>query len=554
MYGYVVTEIDLPRMNKPSEGLVIRVRGGMHGKERRPVAALAPNFLRAGNLPFVRPRPDLDAPVNKIAGSIHRFGRELPPAKPGRMTDFLNFAKFLIRKKFPVLPADTTYSVDHWLSKYTKAEQAQFRELIRDSVVVTAKRLRNKSFIKDEPHNEPKMPRIINAYTDAAKAICGDIQHVLDEAVYKLPFSVKHMNVNERPRAVAEKFGLEPVDGTDFSAMEAHHEGVRAKIRIYWKKHVGQNLPFIDEYMKIVRAKSEGINVSEFKDVIVQVVGRLMSGDCSTSSDNFVLNICLILYMLWKSVYPDLPLREAVEKVWEWPMFAEGDDGIFKHFDILPGLVEELGLAFKKDDYPHFGMASFCGIIADPDELINITDPRKVLADFPVLSRRYMACSEAKMRQLMRAKAMSYLVCYSGCPIIDPYCRYVLRATRGVDVRSLSGKMGYWDNALLEQALTEKPWLQARPISPATRRLVERVYQISNRTQMLWESEFETRDVLMPLDVAEPEAPPKWMEFSRDYVDQVGWTPRHHEALDAGELGLPHRIPQLSVLFEPSHC
>jgi hypothetical protein len=469
------------------------------------------------------------------------------------MSDFLNFSKFLIRKKFPVLPADTQYSTEHWMDgKYTEKQKAEFRKLLEDPRVLTAKDLLNKSFLKDEAHDVPKNPRGINAYTDRAKVFCGAIQHQLDEAIYKLPWAVKHMDVSERPKMLKELFGESPVSGTDYTAMEAHHEGMRAKIRVYWKQWVGQLLPHMKTYLEIVKAKAYGVNECEFKGVKASLKGRLMSGDCSTSSDNLVLNICLTLYMLWKSVYNQLPLAEAVEKVCQWPFKAEGDDGIFKYFEIKKGLIEDMGLLFKKDDYPHFGMASFCGIVADPLELINVTNPLKVLADFSVLPRRYMAAGIAKVKQLMRAKAMSYLVCYSGCPIIDPFCRYVLRATRGIDVTGARAEMGWWQGRALDSALKAKVWQQERPIAQTTRSLVDVLYNISEQQQRTIEQRANELVDLAPIDVGTVEPPKAWVEYSVDYVDSFGWAPRPHPALSLPFLKVQKRS-KLCVHFEPSH-
>jgi len=557
-------------MNEHVDNIAVRVRsGGDKVDDHRPVGHFFGPYVGVESKPAVaRPRPDLKSPDSFIAGSLHRFGRKLPPSRPEVRARFLKFSKVLIQMFFPVLSSDTDVSFDSWAMKcdYTQAQIGGFAEWINGQVVLTEKDLRNKGFIKCESYAEYKYPRTINSYSDKAKAYCAPIQAQLDSAIYGTPWSVKKMDVSERPRLLQRLFGDRPVAGTDFSSMEAHFDEEFAKIRVFWKEWVGQKLPGIAEYMKIVKAKSYGRNVTSTPDVDVQVDGKLMSGDCSTSSDNFVLDLCIIMFLCAETKYPQLSLRERVRRVVaEVPAVFEGDDGLFSCVKINPKVIEDLGVYLKLDYYDHFSEASFCGIVADRHTLTNTTNPYKVIADFAVLDPKYGSYSDGKKMDLLRAKALSYAYQYQECPVVTSFARYVLRATRGRDVRWTLREADAYHRPILEKAIgsprcnqaLDLGWKQPLSIGLGTRKVVEDAFKFPIDDQIACERYFDKLNDLQPI---QPPCsfPQLWVDHAEMYVRPLGSYvdfPKYHDVglvrqvRRAGSLG-ECRVDRLRVVLQ----
>jgi len=487
--------------------------------DRRPVGYFyGPYVGGGGEVRVVRPRPDLKSPDNCIAASMHRFGRKMPKSDARLRKRYLDFAKCFIRYFFPVLPSNTDVSFENWSadSKYTKGEISAFAQLVSDSCGLVHEDLLNKSFIKCESYNTYKFPRAINSYTDKAKAYCAPIQSVLDHAIYGLPWSVKMKDTSCRPAMMKELFGDSPVCGTDFSSMEAHFEEEFAEVRCFWKQWVGQKLPCIKDYIRVVRAKSLGVNLSRFKDVDVELMGKLMSGDCSTSSDNFVLDMTIIFFLCSETKYPHLPVLERVKRiVVDVKALFEGDDGIFTRVDIDQDIIDRLGIYLKLDKYEHFSEASFCGIVADRVNLVNTTDPFKILADFALLDPKYGQYRADKKIDLLRAKAMSYGFQFQNCPVISAFADYVLRVTRGRDVRWTLREADAYHRPILERAMK---WDRLRgPVKIETRQVMERAFGLSVGDQIACENYF---DALMRLEPIQPPCnfPELWQTHAEMFV------------------------------------
>jgi hypothetical protein len=323
---------------------------------------------------------------------------------------------------------------------------------------------------------------------------------------------------------MADLFGDSPVNGTDFSSMEAHFEQHFAEIRIYWKEWVGQKLPCIKKYMKVVREKSLGVNLSKFKDVDVEVMSKLMSGDCSTSSDNFVLDLCIIFFLCSETKYPQLTTLQRVKRVVrDVKALFEGDDGIFTQVPIAQDLIDRLGVNLKLDKYDHFSEASFCGLVADPVTLVNTTDPRKVLADFGVMDPKYGDYSDRRKYGLMRSKAMSYAYQFRACPVVTSFSRYVLRATKGQDVGWTLREVGGYHRQTLRKA---QAWCGENKddvplISAESRTVVERHFGLSVDDQIACEAYFDSLDVLQPI---QPPCsfPELWCDHAEKFVLRRG--------------------------------
>jgi len=513
-----VGEVTLPPINPPAASLRVKVH--RHGEPRKHVVELYRLYLEEGGKPAaVRPRPDLFDEVNKVASAMHRFGREMPVGNRNVRRRFLRFSKHFIRRHFTPIPGDVDATMDEWLrnSNYSQAEADELRRILKEFPMIRESDFVAESFIKDEAYPEYKYPRSINAYNALIKGYCGAIQHLLDKALFSCKWSVKFDDMKRRAERLRDLFSGKPVSVNDSSSFEAHHEREFAKLRIYWKAWIGQRLPGFMDFMTQAASKANDVNIASFKGVKVSIEERLFSGDMSTSSDNFVLNLCLTMFVLAESLYPDLGVAEQVTRVSEWPAVFEGDDGIFERFTVREGLLAELGVLWKKEDHERFEDAAFCQIRVDPETLTMVADPMKILADFGCLGRQYFNCRDQRKLELLRCKAMSFAVAYENCPVVHEFCHYVMRATRGMDVRWALDRSDRYRRSEFQRAVATKPWLRVPVVPDNARAMVAKHFGVSVETQLRYEQLFRSRDELGPYPLWS-EVHPHWRDFAERYA------------------------------------
>lgn len=480
------------------------------------------------------PTPDLDDPFGQIAGLMHRVGRKMPEGNRAERRRFLTFAKMFIKHYIPPLPANHDMSFDTWAaqSSYPKWKIDAMREMARDNTI-NAKKLLNKCFTKSECYASMKYPRGIFSYTDDSKALVAPIQWVLDKWMYKyLPWNVKQVDVSERGRILAMLFGDGPVSGTDFTSFEAHHADEFAELRCFWKDWILKDHELRDAYMKVVRAKSLGVNRMRFKYFDATLPQTLMSGDSSTSSDNLILNMMVIFYLAAQTLMPHASLSHQIRALpHRFKARFEGDDGIFSRCEFSPELVRDLGLNLKINHFSHFSEASFCGIVADPDNFLNLCDPIKVLATFGWFERRQVMLGEAKKLSILKAKALSLLHCYPAAPVVSALSKYVIRVLRHVDYRSGLEKLDPWKREQFLMWEYEKRVPEAQ-VTAKAREIVERNFGLSIDKQIEIESYFDSCQDIRPFwfdDVF----PASWVRFADESrFDEWSFPPRDVEAFD----------------------
>jgi hypothetical protein len=496
------------------------VRGDLELEEHRPVGAFAPCWVGVpGEVQAVRPRPDLQSRDSAIAGAAHRFACEMPARDPLVVGRFMEFARCFIKARFPRAPADTDVSIEAWLAgaPYTKVRKAQLLKLFADKQCVYGQDYHNKSFIKCESYDTYKAPRPINSYSDESKAQVGPYAHAADEAIFSTKYFVKHVDVRERPVRLRDTFGTRRVKGTDFSSMEAHHYEDYAELSLIWQSHVLRDVSGASSYVSLLEEMCMGVNKCEFKSVTVETVQRLMSGKMTTSSDNGVLNLCLLKFLLVESNNPGLSVEGMMECEDNYDVLVEGDDGIFDDALINSELVSSLGLKLKLDSYESFSDASFCGILSDPESLENVTNPYKAMADFAVLDPKWLRSSDSTKADLVRAKALSYAYVYRGAPVITALAHFAMRATSGRDVSWTLRTADAYQHHLLSAALKEQAWKQRQDVTMSARILVEKVYGMTIQEQIAVESYLDSLNGLTPINPP-CSFPDLWVKHAADYV------------------------------------
>lgn len=441
---------------------------------------------------------------NKVAACMHRFGREMPIPNRDVVRDFTEYSKLLIERLFKPVQREELCTFAEWIehTHYTPAQRRYFTKIRRDIKSLQEEFIDNKSFIKWEAYTEiGKQCRAINSYSDNMKAVLGPVMHSVDRKIFSTKYFVKGMDPRMRPEMLKNRFGTRPVMGTDFSSYEAHHSGAFAELGRHWILHMTRELGLPKHVHAIIGRAFLGRNKCDMRDIVAEVDQRLMSGALWTSSANGVLNLMMLSYLNSRAMYPHMAVTELVDRHDEcFQGFVEGDDGICVDRHIPDRLIESLGIVLKFDHYTSYGQASFCGIVCDENENINLSDPMKFLSKFFVLPPKYAGTRQSLQYSYLRAKALSYKYALNDCPVIGPVCHAICRMTKGVDAMRAVADVDTYKRDLLLRAVKAKTWRDEPDIRTASRLLVARVYGLSIHDQIMIEEAF-TQAIAGPIHV-----------------------------------------------------
>lgn len=386
--------------------------------------------------------PDANAVENHIAGTMHRFGTHMSFPNGFQKRDFYLFSVSFLDLWLVPMPQDKITNMREHLknSKYSVRTQENMLTAVKNLETLQNRSKRNcfgnKSFVKVECHDSFKIARIIN-FLDEFRVLLGPIQHDIDQwTISSIPWFVKGSDPRDWPRKLKEEFGDGAVMETDFTSMESHHRDVFSHVVLYWMRLV---LGGDKDLISLFSALYGGLNVCEFKTCTVTLRKSLMSGAPWTSLANGVLNLCIMAYLKFRTLYhmtragkyhigPKLLARIARSR---FRGFVEGDDGITLCDKIDPGLIERLGLKMEPKFHKNFSEAKFCGVICDSDELKVHYDPRKFIRRFFVLPVELQNAREVTKMRYMRSKAISYKMLYPSSPVISIVCDIIIERTRG---------------------------------------------------------------------------------------------------------------------------
>jgi len=332
----------------------------------------------------------------------------------------------------------------------------------------------------------------------------------MEEEVYKCPYFIKHVPVRDRAQEI-EKLRVSgtAVGQTDFTGFEAHFSPElldMCEFELYdWM--VSQLSGDGAAFMSRVRRAIAGVNHCIFKWFIALILARRMSGEMCTSLGNGFTNLMFILFaclVLCHMSFVDVRV--------------EGDDGVFAGSGDLPtaAMFESLGCDIKIEQHSDVNVASFCGLIYDPHDLIVVTDPRPVLADFGHVHYDYRFASSETLLVLLRCKGLSMLHQYPGCPIIQSLGLCILKVTKGVDPRNYiynSSTLSMWERDQLREAYEQN--LPTKPVPHRTRELVEMMFELPINVQIEIEQYLDSVDTPCVLHI--PHADIVFKQIWRDY-------------------------------------
>jgi hypothetical protein len=424
--------------------------------------------------------------------------------------------------EFDRLPPDFDDSLETWLdgTSYTQADKDIFKKEIEMRSNLLPMDCVCKCFIKAETYPEFKYPRPIKSRTNRFKAVMGPIFQGINNIMFsKTKYFVKKIPVAERARWLSEIFGLIDPDDSDYTTFEAHFIELIMYIIEYpfyawcvWDLH--QKQKFLDN-LHIIMSTNKCI----FNDFTVYSESRA-SGEMNTSLGNGWCNKIITIYIA------------VVKSAVKTDAAFEGDDGLSASFprESRPTTkdFDDLGWNCKFHSNPNFSEASFCGIVSDPVDQINVCDVRAYLADFGWTRNQYCWANDKTHRALIRAKGYSAIYQYPGCPIIDALGHYALRITNTEEVQRKMLKMfragqladsrykNFKFQMIFDKLLDKLPERCDSP--PNTRLLVEKKFSVPVGRQIEIEQYLDRLMTRQPLQV-NIEVPEVWTVNNDMYVN-----------------------------------
>lgn len=426
-----------------------------------------------------------------------RLMRDVPVPEPGLLQRLDKFVDgFLAR----YVPAVVPLGFEEWLdsTNYDENRKMQLRQCFEELRGQRPSRRRSRrvsSFVKTESYPELKYPRMINSRSDLFKAYSGRFFKAIEQAVYELPWFIKHVPVPDRPALISQlsKAGLRYYE-SDYSAFESHFtQEIMSHLELKLYRWCLRNYPEDADFIASVIG-GENHMVTRM-GVSADVLARRMSGDMCTSLGNGFSNLMLSMFVVEE-------LHGGTYRG-----FVEGDDGVMAlSVPVFTEDYKRLGFTIKLLEHPSPLQCNFCGVCCSADLQV-IKDPRRVFTNFGWTSSMIQA-GPSIMSQLLRAKALSLVYEVPQCPIAGVLAREALRRTVGVAARFVSD--GYH-----ECPRDEMPIAPFEP-SDATRELFAETFGVSVSDQLTIEALIRQDRMGDISCVLSPKA--EMARYARDYV------------------------------------
>lgn len=477
--GYRIDEGD-PRIKWESVGPDVKisdVKGARVPIEPPHRVSLGPHVDQ-----LARPSPDPNSRENVRMAVHNRFGINQPTPNRKTVRSFRAFVDKFIRANLIPLKDSDVPSFDEWLegTDYSEGRRNQLRDLHNRDLLsgksmgsLRSKDLRVGLFVKREDYPEFKPPRGINSRSDTYKTMVGPIFKAIEKKVFSLPYFIKKVPVADRPKFIQEFFGpmSDYVVTTDHSKFEAHFTKLmmsNCEFRLY--RYMTRHISSGQEWYDLVCRAQGGVNhIGSRHKLGVKCQARRMSGEMCTSLGNGFTNLMLILF--------HAKVNNLIVKC-----VVEGDDGLSAYSAPVEEneLAGELGFRLKLQRVEDLNRGSFCGQLFDRIDMKVITDPIKVLLNFG-WSYSDQRMSKRSHLGLLRAKALSLLYGYPGCPIIQPLALHYLRLTEGISPvqATYNGQRAWGEEAPLH--------CRPSPITLRTRQLVSDEFGVSIPEQFMIE-------------------------------------------------------------------
>lgn len=378
------------------------------------------------------PKPSNKSTRNILSCVSKRIGAITPKIDRNLLAKITVYTRAFCRENFKQIDASDPISFHEWLALtpyppnrkqqlIDAFESLQTRPLCKKDYDV-------KAFIKEESYNEVKCPRGIYSRTDRFKVYVGPLIAKIQKIVFSHPAFIKTVPVQERSNYIENLFAdaIGSYYSGDYTAYESHftrayYEAIEFVAYDYL---VGQN-PIAIAILSVFKHAVSRINHIIFTRLTVNVEATRMSGEMNTSLGNGLVNLIIISFIC--------NVIHGCSVI----LIVEGDDSLFcTTANVTSSDFLRCGLTCKLEKHDQIHTASFCGLIYHPLDRNIITDPIKVILKTPYLPRKWCASSNAVHMQLLKAKAMSILWQYPGCPILVSYAKWILRNTAQYQIRT----------------------------------------------------------------------------------------------------------------------
>jgi len=357
-----------------------------------------------------------------------------------------------------------------------------------------------KCFIKRESYATYKNPRGIYSRDDVFKCFCGPLFKAIEEEVFKLDNFIKKIPIEERAEYLSNRFGPTVVDPnregecerimtTDYTTYEASFEpAIMDAVEFELYTYMLSLFPGSQLFIKKLKKSLMGKNSLKFGvRFLCSVLAKRMSGEMNTSLGNGFSNLVVFFFNCEEQ---KCKFADCV---------VEGDDLLGRYVGVKfnESTYERLGFIIKIKYLCKINVASFCGQIFDNETKTVIADPLKVIMNFGWADQQYVSAGANKRMKLLRAKAMSLLALYPGCPILQSIGVCFERLTRGYkyDLRVLDHWFIINSNIRWNRVVHNK----LRVVSPSSRYLMEEVFGFDINEQLELEHYFDNLGKVEPL-------------------------------------------------------
>lgn len=425
LYGYRPSEIGLTLKDSetPDPSYKLKAKTSQFfASDRKAVRKSLGCHVEGAALPV----PDLNYAPDQVAGAVKRVAAAMPKINRTKLRKFKRFVKRWCRDHLTehIFTADEDFDFQEWIDS-TPYQLYRKEELIKiyGEGIFTEPKYKVKAFIKDEHYSEWKHLRGIYSRHDDYKVRVGPFFKKIGDIFFSLKWFIKKIPVNDRPKWLLEKFGDQTnIFCTDFSQFEATFTKQLMNVENIVYGFLLQNNPHKKKIMDLITKGMMSINHIQFHKWSMNLMCKRMSGEMSTSVSNGFMNLLLTHFLL----------QEAGNKLYDSSI--EGDDSM-NHYDVRAPTAqeyEELGAKIKIEHPSNLCEASFCGQIFDREDLDNVANPMEALVSFGWTKSQYMVSNKNTLKKLLKAKSLSLLYEYSGCPILRSLALYGLRVTNDV--------------------------------------------------------------------------------------------------------------------------
>lgn len=401
-------------------------------------------------------------------------------------------------------------------------------------------RLSPRSTLRDIPDDEHRFDNGTHVCEDCHRSIGSTVlggSHVIPPMARCKGISRAHHRLVNDP-ALHRGRNQWRCYGSDYSSFESHFtrrimDAVEFEVYDYLCADLGPEYKSILSHFKHVLGGKNVIRNRRFGSGVLNACR--MSGEMNTSLGNGLTNLIVNTYVLYC-----LGVTQATGIV-------EGDDGLFRYFgpELHPIDFKVYGWTIKISKHESPNEASFCGIVYDDVDKLNITNPISAILEFGWGSVKYAYASAQTHKKLLRAKSLSLIYSYPGCPILQSLGMYGLRMTEGLKYLIPSSNNLY-DKEYMAMCMKyiKDHGLPITTTPDRTRLLVERLYGIPVATQLCVEAKLDSLTTLGELTF--PELEEFFTEDQRKYYDLYSY--RINKSFD---LNLPRaKVPTQPLCFK----